>query len=325
MQLLASEETIRCDLRHQLAIGIHMSEEEKTIFRRVYFFRVERFEEIRDSLPDAIRRIETLPFSDTGRYRMDGAGRYRLSIWSDSDEYPLKIRFGKIKRDALPQVEDAGNLQELQLKEDAGLVDLSHILIFENGFVAAEWNPEGPRIGALGHYLFEKGRLNTAPKFLSLLERDIVEVLQKLSAVRSLEIDLPYDAIELAREADGNLAAAIEATTKLGASRKTGFVLMADKPSESLKRLALGLASILKVRPQEKDRVHSLSVRGYQEGSRQARFVDILESKLVTAESFPRNSGRHRSINTVEAYKILNDLYLDNLDRIVTAAGTPDF
>lgn len=301
-----------------------MAGEDANIFRRVYFFRVEHFDEVRESLPLALARVSELEFEDSGRYKFDPSSNLRLSAYPDTATYPLKLRFGRIRRDALPQVERAGDLSTLELQEDAGLIDLSHVVIFDNGYVAAEWNPEGPKLAALGAYLFEKGRLNTVPRFLSLVERDIVDVVRRLDSVRVLEIDLPPDAIELAREADENLAAAIKATAAMGATKRTGLVLTADKPTTRLRDLAVRLAQTLKRRPQESKDVKNLAVRGYGDGSRVARYIDILESKLVAAEDFPRTSDRARSVKSVETYAILQRLFNENLDRIISAAGTSD-
>ena len=301
-----------------------MADEDQSFFRRVYFFRVERFADISDGLPDALRRIGELEFDDKGRYKVEPGSDVRLSAYPDTASYPLKVRFGRIRRDALPQIEQAGDLQTLALKEDEGLIDICHIIIFEDGLVAAEWNPDGPKLAALGPYIFEKGKLNTVPRFLSLLERDIVDVVRNLDSVRVLELDVPPDAIELAREADKNLATALQATADLGASKRTGLTLVADKPNINLRDLAVRLAMIVKARPQESKSVRSLSVRGYQSGSRVARFIDILESKLVAGEYFPRTTKRSRSIKTKEAYDTLEELYRANYERIKTSAGTFD-
>ncbi|MCT2399840.1 hypothetical protein [Novosphingobium mangrovi (ex Huang et al. 2023)] len=279
---------------------------------------------MQESLPDALRRIEGLSFDDKGRYKLDATG-VRYSVYPDSVAYPLRLRFGKIRRDTLPQIERAGKLNTLELDEDAGIIDLSHVVIFEDGFVAAEWNPDGPKLATLGNYIFEKGKINSPPRFLNLLERDIVEVLSSLASVRVLEIDLPPDAVALAREADENLAAAIEATAALGATKKTAFTLTADKPAHPLRDLAVRLATLVKGRPQDRALLNGLSVKGYSEGSRRARYIDVLESKLMTAEIFPKNSSRSRSLKSKDAYQILEAVYEQNIDRLRIAASSSDF
>src|SRR5437868_9195123 len=136
-----------------------MAEEETEVFRKVYFFRIEHFSDIKESLPGAFARIAGLEFSDAGRYRLDKISRVRLAAYPDTEAYPIKVRFCRIRRDNVPQIEQAGDLSQLDLQEDQGLIDISHLIIFEDGYVAAEWNPEGPKLATLGAYIFEKGRL----------------------------------------------------------------------------------------------------------------------------------------------------------------------
>lgn len=301
-----------------------MEEEESTAVRKVYFFKIEHFTQLKDSLPDAIARIADLAFDDTGRYKLDHFSRVRLCAFPDSARYPIKIRFGKLRRDALPQVERGGELKTLELHEDAGLIDICHLIIFDDGFVAAEWNHEGPKMAQLGSYIFEKGRLNTAPRFLNLLERDIVEVVKELNSVRVLEIDLPPDAAELARDADESMYAAIKASADLGASKKVGLTLTADRGSDKLKLLAQRLAHIVKDRPHERGRFFNLRVSGYASESKLTKYIDILESKLVSAEAFPRTSDRARSLKTDEAYAIMDRAYREHRNKIQLAATSSD-
>ena len=302
-----------------------MAEEENTIFRKVYFFKLEHFADIRENLPAAVGRIEKLPFDDNGRYKLDVGSGNRLCTFPDSIEYPIKLRFGKTRRDALPEIEHQGELTTLELQEDAGLIDICHIVIFEDGFVAAEWNHEGPKLAQLGTYLYEKGRLNSAPKFLPLLERDIVEVVRALDSVRVLEIDLPPDAAELAREADENFYTAIKATEALGATKRVSLKLTAERTGEKLKVIASRLAEIVKSRPHERERFKGLNVSGYADGSSAQRFVDILESKLVSGETFLRTSERSRSIKSDDAYRVIERAYLANRSKIETSAISSDW
>lgn len=303
-----------------------MAVEESTILRKVYFFKVEHFAEVKESLPGAIRRIRELPFDDDGRYRLDPITQMRLCAFPDSDTYPLKIKFGKTRRDALPQIEHEGSLKTLELQENAGLIDISHVMIFEDGFVAAEWNHEGPKLAQLSPYFFEKGKLNDPPKFLSLLERDIVEVVNNIVSVRVLEVELPPDSAELAREADDNLYTAIKATEALGATKRIALKMTSDDGAGKLRRLAQRFAQIVRDRPHERDRFNSLTINGYDSSSsRLRRFVDILESKLVSSEVFTRTSPRSRSIDSSDAYRVIERAYIENKEKLKTAATSSDW
>lgn len=302
-----------------------MANDENTILRKVYFFKIEHFADIKETLPGAINRINELAFDDDGRYRLDSITKMRLCAFPDSIAYPLKIRFGKIRRDAVPQVELEGSLKTLELQENEGLIDISHVMIFDDGFVAAEWNHEGPKLAQLSPYFFEKGKLNTPLNFLTLMERDIVEVVSSLTSVRVLEIELPPDAAALAREADENFYTAIKATQALGATKKIAFKLTSEKGGTKLLEIATRFARIIKERPHERDRFNGLTISGYGEGARLGRFVDILESKLVSAEIFTRATERSRSINSDDAYQVIEHAYHENREKIRTAATSNEW
>lgn len=224
----------------------------------------------------------------------------------------------------MPDVEQQGKLTTLELQEDAGLIDICHVMIFADDFVAAEWNHEGPKLASLGLYLYEKGRLNAAPRFLPLLERDIVEVVRALDSVRVLEIDLPPDAAELAREADENFFTAIKAQEALGATKRVGMKLTAERSGEKLKTLAARFATIIKNRPHERERFKNLNVSGYQDGLSSQRFVDILESKMVSGETFIRASERSRSIKSADAYRVLQRAYEAQKEKLAQSAVSSD-
>lgn len=301
-----------------------MSDQQPSILRKVYFFRIEHFAELKSKLTGALERIENLPFNDSGRYLLEAKTGARLCVFPDKLDFPVRLRFGRTRRDQLPEIEVNGKLEALELAEDAGLIDLAHVIIFDDGHVAAEWNPDGPKLQRLATYLLDKGGLLEVVKFRNLFERDIVEVVARLSSVRVLDIDVPPDAIELAREADGNLADAIDATEKMGATKKIGLTLTSDQGSDKLRILALKLAGILKARPQERNRFITLRATGYDGGTSISRYVDILEDKLVTGEMFPKRDARSRSINSDEAYRLIHRSYLEMKPKLDGAATAGD-
>lgn len=301
-----------------------MAEERATAARKVYFFRIEHFADLKVKLRGAFERIENLPFEDGGRYLLESTSGARLCAFPDSLEYPLRMRFGRTRRDQLPDVENKGRLKSLELAENAGLIDLGHLMIFEDGHVAAEWNPEGPKLQRLTPYLIDKGGLTDNVKFRNLFERDIVEVVKRLGSVRVLDISLPPDAAAIAREASDDLADAITATEKMGATKKVGLTLTAEQGSGKLKDLALRLAGIIHLRPAERNQFAVLKATGFDEVRGLTRYVDILEDKLVTGEMFPKREARSRSLDSDEAYRLIHRSYNEMKPRLDLAATAGD-
>jgi len=302
-----------------------MSDDDASLVRKVYFFRIEHFQELMPSLLGALQRIENLPFNDTGRYLLETPSQSRLCVWPDTLEFPVKLRFGRIRRDLLPDVENAGQLDDLPLQEDAGLIDLGHLMIFEDGHVAGEWNPDGPKIARLTAYLLEKGGMTPPPKFRNLFERDIVDVVSRLGSVRILDIDIPHDSIELAREADQGLGEALEATSKLGASKKIGLTLTATQGSATLRDLAVSIAQLIKSRPRERERFLNVKATGRDQVLNLNRVVDVLEDKLVSSEYFPRRTSRSRSLDSGQAYALIEGAYIRRKETLPFAATAIDF
>lgn len=302
-----------------------MAEGDPTVSRKVYFLRIEHFADLKPHLPGAFQRIENLPFDDGARYQLDVLTNSRLCAFPGTLGYPLKLRFGRVRRDLLPDVERGGNLKALELQEDEGIIDVCHLIIFEDGHVAAEFNHDGPRIEKLGMYLFEKGgNLPTAPKFLPLFERDIVEVVAKLDHVRLLEFEVPPDSVTLLKEADRDIATAVDATRRAGASKKIGLTLSADPGTTALKTLARRFAQFIASNSRNREAFDSLKAVGYAEGSPVSRYVDILEQKLVSGELFPRNSTRSRSIQSDRAFDLIEKAYSDRRDKLPFAAVSSD-
>ena len=136
---------------------------------------------------------------------------------------------------------------------------------------------------------------------------------------------MPPDSAELAKEADKSLYDAIKAMEALGASKRVGLKLTSENGNSKLLKLARRLASMIKDRPHERDHFKSIIASGRDEVARVTRYVDILESKMVTAEEFIRDNSRSRGSDTGTAYQVLERAYLNNIDRLRASAVSSEF
>lgn len=289
--------------------------------RKIYFFRIARFEEVSKQLPGAMERIENLPFIEGGRYQFDPTTDSRLLGYPDTLTYPLKFRFGRTRKNQLPDIEEAGKLSSLEISEDAGLIDVFHMIIFEDGHVVAEFNHDGPRVAKVGRYLFDKGEsLETAPVFLPLYERDIVGVIESLDNVSMLKLNVPPSASDLLREADEDIYTAIEGSVRAGGGRSVELKLFGERSEPKLKSLAIRIARLLSRNPHERDRINAATVDGYHGGQKLTKMLDLLEDKLVTSSVFERSNPRARSVKTLVAYEILEQAYLERKEDLIYAA-----
>jgi hypothetical protein len=290
------------------------------VYRKVYFYRIEHPEQIVLALPGDLARIGNLPFTEAGRYDKDG-DEGRLCVWPDSFEFPLKLRFGRTRLRNLPTKELGGKLEELGLAAGEGLAELMHIVIFEDGYVAAEFNFEAPRISRLGPYLYNKrNKLTTKPVFLPLFQRDILQLVRDMPAISFLELKGKPDAKSLLEQADGDLAGAFGTIADLGADRSVELGLRAQKqPDSKLKKLSAKLAHLAQRYPWDvrttmtKLRITGITTEGKLD------VVDLLEDQLIVVKQMEKASRKHKAVLPASAYKELIVAYREKKDELGSA------
>lgn len=292
-----------------------------TITRRVHFFRLAHAEEHLPLLPDCLRAIDGLPWVGQGRYQPDTSDDSLLSVLPHSFEYPLRIEFGRTRRDNLPAIERGGIKKTLSIAEDAGLIDVCHIVIFADGFVAAEFNRDAPRLKKLGEYLLFKGKnLLHTPRFQRLFERDVAELIEQMADIRFLEIEIPTDNIGLLKQADANLYAALEAQKKVNSSKTVGVYFNSRNPEDGiLKRIAINLMDLIKRSDQDRD-IEKLKIKGTDSVSGKSKFLDLLEDYLIADVEFRKPSHKARSIDSASAFEAIEAAYIQRKDAIANAA-----
>jgi len=291
-----------------------------TVTRRIHFFRVSHFGEIALLLPASLEAISNLPWEGQGRYQPDATDNSLLSVMPHSFQYPLRIEFGRTRRDNLPEIERKGIKKTLSIAEDAGLIDISHLVIFSDGFVAAEFNRDAPRIRKLGDYLMFKGRnLPSVPRFQRLFERDIIDKIEDLSNVKFLEIEIPPDNIEIVKKADKSLAHAFEAQQQVSKSKTLGLYFNSRDSSDGrLKNLSLALVQAMRGVDGD-DVFEKLQIRGTDPSTRRPRTLNLLEDYLVADVNFERSSKKARSVQTDAAFRAIEEVYLQRREALENA------
>jgi hypothetical protein len=294
---------------------------EKSVLRKVFFFRLGNSIALPD-LQRAIEHIANLPFNDQGRYLPTSSDDIVLALWVEQPQFPIRLQFGRIKRSDLPLVEDQGSVSPLQIAQSAGVLDWSHIVVFEDGIVAAEFNRDAPRITRLGEYLYFKARgiLDTTAKFLPLFERAVMDELARFSEVTILEVEAPTSEADSVAEADGNLGAALRACRNAGQVKTARLMLKA--PEKGRLQDLRALAARLFLNPRSREVLTQLKVTGKTDKGR--RPLDLLEDYLVASEAFVRLDNRTRALAPAHAFAVIESAYNDNKHRFANAATAAD-
>lgn len=293
----------------------------KTLQRKVFFFELAEKKEFLPLMADCLRTIGQLPFNDQGRYLPTKDEDNVLVLYVSSDDFPLRMQFGRVRRSGLPVVENAGQVSPLKLARSAGLLDWAHLILFEDGILAAEFNADAPRISRLGEYLYFKSRsvLPNSPRFKPLFERTILEELSSFESVYSLEIEAPTLEADAIGEADADLGKAFFACRKAGQVKKAKIIL---KSSVSVKDDLNPLARRLFSNPRSREALSKLRITGRTANGR--RPLDLLENYLISTEDFVRIDERSRAVDPDDAFAVLNRAYLEKRSKFASAATTDD-
>lgn len=287
------------------------------VSRKVFFFRLADHAEFIGKLEKAIAAIDKLPFNDQGRYQATAGDDTVLALFVTSPSFPIKVQFARIRRDNLPLVEREGDITHLPLADNAGLIDWSHIVIFEDGIVAAEFNQDAPRIRRLGQYLMFKsgGELPSSPRFMPLFQRNVIDALENFQSVTVLEIEGLTTDSELISEGDPNVGAAFAACRKAGDVKKASIVMKSLRSKESsLKSLARKLFH------NSASRESLTKLKVYGKSGDQRRPLDMLEEYLITTETFVRTDSRFKAIDPDDAFRVLQRAYVDHKSKFSSAA-----
>lgn len=290
---------------------------QKQVQRKVYFFRVADHNDFGPLLERCVQYIGDLPFNDQGRYLATASEDIVLALYVTSSVYPIKLQFGRIRRADLPLVESAGAISPLDIASGAGILDWSHIVIFKDGVVAAEFNKDAPRIARLGEYLSFKSRdiLPSSPRFYPLFQKAVLEELETFENISVLEIEALTTDAEAIAEADFNLGSAFAACRRAGKVKKTRLILKAVRERDGDLR---GLARRLFVNPLSREALTVLKATGQTPDGRKP--LDMLQEYLVSVEEFIKLDDRSKAVSTSHAFAVIEQAYRKSQARLAGAA-----
>ncbi len=286
------------------------------VSRKVYFFRVAHFPEVKDLLEGALRHVGQLPFNDQGRYLPTSTDDTVHSVFVDSHTYPLRLQLARIRRSDLPLVEEGGKISALELSQRAGIMDWCHIVINSDGYAIAEFNRDAPRIAALGEYLLFKtgGRIKSVVRFLPLFQKSVLDELEEFEAVTILEIEAFTTEAEAIAKGDKHIGAAFAACGELGQAKKTEITLKtAYQPNADL----MAVAKRLLKNPFSRESLTRLKAHGRRNGSNKP--IDLLQQYMIKTENFIRLNPRSKAIDSNHAFEVLEQTYDNEIVAIKAA------
>ena len=301
-----------------------------TLERKIYFYRVdigtdEGGEPLAFDPSPALDAIDSLPFTNDAdsRYEFDVDGN-ALSVRRHNAAPNVTLQFGRVRRNGLPMLEQAGNISDLVLDADAGLLEAIHVVFFPNNIVGAEYNHFGPRVSRLGSYLYEKSNKAVArAAFRPVLRGDAAKQLDRLSDLRVLEFSIVPSYLDVVRQSHVSLSDALAANGNVLGNPKVLQVILKPQPEAStgfLANMTGGLKELL-----SNGNIHGgsdrLLVHGRCHDSDRVETIDLLKDQLISTKAIVRLNPRSRALDPEAAFEAIREAYLDLHDELEAAAS----
>ena len=296
-----------------------------TVERKIYFFRCHVGNDPEgkplsfDPLP-ALDVIGKLPFVDEpdGKYWADSAESVVCLLDHTGGVRP-RVRFCRVRRSGLPQLERAGSVTDLNIAPDQGLLETTHVVFFPGNVVGVEYNHYGPRISLFGSYLHllsdgAVAKVNFSP----VLRGDPTRQLDRLSDIRLFDISVRRPYIGSVRQAESSLGDTLEANARLfDEPDKVQVVLRypSARRRSALDFLRDRLRTLVSFNSQQPV-IDRFKVRGYCEDSSRVETLDLLKDNIIATKQVVRLGGRGRAIDPGSAFQAISESYGQFSDEI---------
>ena len=301
-----------------------------TLERKIYFYRADiGTDEGGQPLPfdpsHALDAIDSLPFTNDahGRYEFDADGN-ALSVRRHHTVPNVTLQFGRVRRNGLPQLEQAGNISDLVLDADAGLLEALHVVFFSDNIVGAEYNHFGPRVSRLGSFLHDKsGKAVPRATFNAILRGDAARQLDRLSDLRVLELSVLPSFVDVVRQSHVSLADALAANGRVLENPKVLQVILKPQREAStgfLANMIEGLKELVS-NGNVREGADRLQVHGKCQDTDRVETIDLLKDQLISTKAIVRMNPRSRALVPAAAFQAIEEAYRDLHDELTVAAS----
>lgn len=285
-----------------------------TTSRRIYFYRVDAGTDA-DGTPHKFQATTTVKTVARLNGKKDlylAEGENVVFALVDDEASPCHLRFVRSRRVDLPQMEDNGAIKELSIPAHAGVADCTHLVLFPDGIVGADWNYHAPRATAFAHYV----NVKTSPSPLSirpLLRQDVANALERWESVRVVDLKIRASFIPTVREVSNTLAESFESARRVGGAEEVGLLL---RPRGRARRASLadGIMPIIRglLGREYRDQVTKFQITGRNQDNGRLEAIDLLKEQLVFSEDVIKIAPSTRALDPTSAYNAIERAYREH-------------
>ncbi|MFC5824243.1 hypothetical protein [Nonomuraea insulae] len=301
-----------------------------TVKRSVYFYRIDAGADetgipknIDADLAAGLKAIDDLPFDSANRRYMNQSDGSSLCAWIDAAEEVTRLRFGTIRKNALPQSELGGTLRNLALGAEEGLCETSHICLFPDGIVGVEHNFYGPRAKRLPAYMMH-ALSGAIPSFAMevLLNHDVAKQLEGNKFVRKLTLRVRKSYTSTIGEANKSLGQALEAAA-LGSDAAVVGLILQPEPYKRVDLKSDLIHFLRRIMRKEdlREQTRELKATIVNEQTGRADEINLLEDQLISKKTILRQTSRSRVLNSDDAYRKIEEAYRELREDLLSASS----
>jgi hypothetical protein len=257
-----------------------------------------------------VARVEAL--ADTPEFYIDEGDEQFLSTVVDRAELPQRVRFYRIRRRNLPETENSGNFEDLQLAEQAGLAESIHIVLFEDSVIGSEYNHYGPRVTTFGFFLNE--RCDQDVRVRPFIREDVFSAILAMHEIRRFRVKVTPHGTAALQQSGVALSESFDVADVFRAGKYVDLTWASEPGELDLTQRAKRFFRSLRDSGLDPTTVvEAAQVYGLTSNDDLDDF-DLLRDRVVIVENIRRENPRHRTLDTEAAYAAIEAVYEDLAD-----------
>lgn len=275
---------------------------------------------------ELLQKIECLPFTrgvGPSRYEPGSKDEVHCAIFEPLGSRDT-LKFCRIRRSGLPELECHGRLTNLELSDDEGLAETSHVVFFADNIAGMDYHQHGPTVSDLAWYLTARsGNFLRPIQFRQLVRTDPAKRFAGLGELHELMIEVRRPYREVVRSAHPSLAGVLDANEEAvggGEILRGHLVFDEDRRQSGMLNYRQAVTELAR-RPDLSDNALRFQARGKPVNGGPAELINLLGDRIVARKRMLRLSEHGRAVDSQLAFRAIRDAYIELRADIVSASS----
>lgn len=237
-----------------------------------------------------------------------------VELWGNQQSANFVMR--ESDRANLPELEDSGVIQELQLPDTAGLISSTYVVEFQSGVIGTI-SMSGPSMAQLVKYLKFSGDQQIAGlKVDQLIDTSVASRVMDSRSLSYIDLQMRPSQLPILLPTAGKVKAGLEHQLELWSEQKSlRFYIepSRDSSGRAMEDYRNPIASLIEswvpwAVPGSKFKIKSSR---FVDGMLRDVVTDVLSGKLTTEKTVQLKSSRTSALDEHSAFKAIREAYID--------------